>query len=985
MSTSERLSEIIKVVDSVNSFFESDGRNHDVDAIHAQFVELIDEANGRLKRCDALLRKGLRGEAIQEAELEPNIFDVVAELDTPAWDAWRDHVVASGLLPQPELLLGVAADINEAYNAHQPLEHLLRRHRVYALARGPLSERISILRSLAKRDSGNTMWADDLKSYEKARVTEIEKEIKQCCEVGDLAAVERLHHEVESGQWVNPPTAALTKKINKSYRSLIAVDAMKNLEILEPKINDAFSAFNFPETQKLKTIWEGHFPKAVGKKKGELGDHVRPAFQWVEERLTEDRDTQLMQKAHAQLEGAIEEDGVDKVELQRLMGACDRFEEPVPERLQRRFDERIRSFELREKRKSVRTLLVIVSSFLVAGVIGWGVLDWRAKQNETTNAKATLTRLLDESKLQQAKTFLAKLDEEKPHVGSSPELAPGRVRLEQLSGGEVKRLASFNRLVQSARDQSLDASEPSRQDLRNALEDLKEAEKIASGDSEELRVVEIKRDIKRIETNLQKQADSKFVEKAKVFKDAVAGTKLNAMPTEEVEQLIANAEALGLTVGVSQEARRGSQLSLIIRKMKDFQKAKLRAGNVKQIMTEFENSVGDRSRYKRAVMACRDDVVRDDLAKDLRTVLENNQLDLLTSIEDWNLLVGKWNRKTSGATPQVDAKNKLPLITEIETKFLSFPGAKDFVDKTKDLLTDTAARNPRANLDSLIQYFQRPDFKVKQIVDISKENAPKVYYLLGEPYRENDDNVWFQYLNDFRSVERTEKVGKPKVKLSSVVVDGTTSYVSESPQKKFSQTAVELLKEKGPFEEKICVLLKQLTKDTRDIDPVLELKIARRLLDEGIAGSRAIEQGLKAYAAIANKDVAGLKTANYFDPTDLRADLVRGNAKTILDGLPDPMEIYETAVKPNIGDAKKFRLFKLHWLGVAVRKNNELQPIYSRGLNRKLSGDVYVQSTADGSLIKVARFQDDSLTWYDRQGVVQGTPLLLSEDSGGKK
>ncbi len=96
-----------------------------------------------------MLKAGLRSEAIQQCEVEPNLLDVVATLDFPERDYWVQLLNQYGHPSSGPLLMDVAADLNEAYAEEQPLETLLDRHRLLALAHSPLRLRIKTLRQLA--------------------------------------------------------------------------------------------------------------------------------------------------------------------------------------------------------------------------------------------------------------------------------------------------------------------------------------------------------------------------------------------------------------------------------------------------------------------------------------------------------------------------------------------------------------------------------------------------------------------------------------------------------------------------------------------------------------------------------------------------------------------------------------------------------------------------------------------------------------------
>src|SRR5687768_11341779 len=110
--------------------------------LHGELSEQIRRTNKRLRECDALMAKGLRTEAIQMAEQEPPLLDVVAILDFPELPEWNDFVAELGLTVAPELQIEIAADLNRAYSDDGPLKSLLQRFRLSSLSRAPLKTRI---------------------------------------------------------------------------------------------------------------------------------------------------------------------------------------------------------------------------------------------------------------------------------------------------------------------------------------------------------------------------------------------------------------------------------------------------------------------------------------------------------------------------------------------------------------------------------------------------------------------------------------------------------------------------------------------------------------------------------------------------------------------------------------------------------------------------------------------------------------------------
>src|SRR5437868_150507 len=70
----------------------------------ADYSVACDEVNERLRKCGGLLRQGLRSEAIQLADVEPNLLDVVAVLDFMERRQWEEVIVHYGVAPPPPIM-----------------------------------------------------------------------------------------------------------------------------------------------------------------------------------------------------------------------------------------------------------------------------------------------------------------------------------------------------------------------------------------------------------------------------------------------------------------------------------------------------------------------------------------------------------------------------------------------------------------------------------------------------------------------------------------------------------------------------------------------------------------------------------------------------------------------------------------------------------------------------------------------------------------
>ncbi len=163
------------------------------------YVELCRAVNDRIRRCGQLLRQGLKTEAVNLAEADPNLLDQLTALDFPERDARQQWCVQYGLAEPPPLDMESAGAINEAYTAVQPLEVLLAKHRRLALALAPLPLRLVVMREIAKADKSANFWADDIRTFEIARLGEIRQQWAMAAADRHLPGL--LLNELSSGQW----------------------------------------------------------------------------------------------------------------------------------------------------------------------------------------------------------------------------------------------------------------------------------------------------------------------------------------------------------------------------------------------------------------------------------------------------------------------------------------------------------------------------------------------------------------------------------------------------------------------------------------------------------------------------------------------------------------------------------------------------------------------------------------------------------------
>src|SRR5580658_4037494 len=126
-----------QIVDQIRAFLQlsDQTRNERLEGLASAYAENCVDVNQRLARCQRLLQRGLRSEAIQLAESEPRLVDAILVLDFPERASWDELVAIYDLPAAPKLMVDAGVVLNEAYAQEEPLQDLLRTHRRLATQR----------------------------------------------------------------------------------------------------------------------------------------------------------------------------------------------------------------------------------------------------------------------------------------------------------------------------------------------------------------------------------------------------------------------------------------------------------------------------------------------------------------------------------------------------------------------------------------------------------------------------------------------------------------------------------------------------------------------------------------------------------------------------------------------------------------------------------------------------------------------------------
>lgn len=453
-----------------------------------EYSAAVSKVNQRLNECMGLIRRGLRSEALQRARMVPNVLDAASELEFPELAEWIEILQFYGIDLPDNLDVDAVQQVNEALLEEQPLEELLRQHRRLAIAKAPLAWRLKILRHIAELDSLNTVWLEDIQSWETVRLSQIATEYGQIPASPDnMTRLKALQEELNFPRWIVKPPANLIDKVNGSADRQIYLSQVDSLKSVADSLHNAFAAGDEETAIRLADQWNGITKTLNSLPPTEILEDVAPALDWVSQRLEDRKNTEKFDEHCAKLTSILsrpDSNEMSIVSAYQDVLACQMGIDPL---LDQRFDTRVRELRQNAKRKQVLALTSIIAAALMIAT-SLGLWVWNRNYRAAVEVASTrLRQLIDQEELNQANAVYKTLSEQSALVVKAPEIISLKTNLDAKVKQEAQRSDNASRLIADADSQSLDGLD---------IERISAAEKIAKTleEKESIKVIRTKYD-----------------------------------------------------------------------------------------------------------------------------------------------------------------------------------------------------------------------------------------------------------------------------------------------------------------------------------------------------------------------------------------------------------------------------------------------------------------------------------------------------------
>lgn len=531
-----------RLIDDIRSVLQASSceLNERLRALAEGYAEACSETNERLRKCERLLRQNLRSEAIHLADADPNLLDTIATLDFPERPQW-DEIIGMYELPQAEpLLVDVARDLNEAYAHVQPIQKLLAKHRLLALNRAPLNQRLAVMRKLDAQDQTAFVWDDDIRIFERARFLEIETEAREAARRREPAGLSALVSEIERTEWREDPPGHLLGSIRRLAGSVSKSSAEDDLQEIAVDLEAAFQALDLAAAREARTRWQAAASRARLTPTDSRQVRVEPILGWLADEDARDAADRGFQTAVINLERALADD--DSLEtLQRAHYEARRFDRTIPEPLLVRYRNRTEALALVDARRRRLIIGGVIAAALAFATTAGLLVRRHVNNTESASLAVAVDQLVDAAAYGKARELLST----RPEFAHRDEILKRTARIEEEERADLNRKLLFDDALAKAQGaNTYDA----------ASDKLREAGSHARGDAERLALEQEaskweqfhRRELADAESSYQRDVDAATAELVLLEKSLEtdptgdssgallnsAATKVGALPTE---------------------------------------------------------------------------------------------------------------------------------------------------------------------------------------------------------------------------------------------------------------------------------------------------------------------------------------------------------------------------------------------------------------------------------------------------------------------
>ena len=454
-----------KLVRQIREAISTEDRNAPYETFATEYLRFCREAGQRLESCAAMLEKGSDYQALQLAETEPPLLDLIATLSFAEAREWGELCLANQLPVAEKFDLKAVQALDSLYSKGiNPSHPLYKDYRAAVTSRDD-AKALQIIRSIVRLNPGDANAKLELDRIEnklfQLKLQELRVVLAQHDENGTLSALAELERLTTPAQLSGLPeyTRAVEVRREAARREAIATADRLTESLGEEHragawrmVSDILARLRALQAEHGFTLSESGAAKCVAMQqyvdtqRAEADEKVRfeQALATVGG-LAESFDTRLLTRASLTLAEAQNLHG----EFGRRWKELEKFRRPVPEDYIQRV--RTSAGALRaelDRLQRQRRLKIVVASVGIAAVIA-GAAWFTIRALHAQDYATQLTGLREAGQVEAAEKMIARVRTEDAALAAKPKLTARLDEVDRWTRDERAKLAEIeNKLTE---------------------------------------------------------------------------------------------------------------------------------------------------------------------------------------------------------------------------------------------------------------------------------------------------------------------------------------------------------------------------------------------------------------------------------------------------------------------------------------------------------------------------------------------------------
>jgi hypothetical protein len=230
-------------------------RTPQVEDLADSYANLCIGINARLMKCAEFIEKGMRSEAVHEAQVAPAVLELVRMVQFQEVAKWRAFCQEQQLPVAPQVHNEIADKLRKELPKEQEMDPLLRQYR-RLVHQGKSNESMTLLRQIIALDPANPVWKENLAALEDEHFDDQLHEIDLALKQNDTARLQALYDEALHPTRVLPFPSDIVQQVRRALQAEQREEIEQRAVSLCASISDHVAARDANLLQADLTQWE---------------------------------------------------------------------------------------------------------------------------------------------------------------------------------------------------------------------------------------------------------------------------------------------------------------------------------------------------------------------------------------------------------------------------------------------------------------------------------------------------------------------------------------------------------------------------------------------------------------------------------------------------------------------------------------------------------------------------------------------------------